>query len=198
MRGKVGKREKERERERENFSFVQVQQHKNVLICYRHVEPFDFSTYIKWRQEQKRETSHISYKGTTHTPGNCSDQDSQSSSDKVPAAMSAPLQPAKATGETEASSSGPDPSSEDRPIQPTTNSQSNSDGSMETHAVKEGDQERNNLVVSDNDQELSFAEIAELVQSGQPIPGLNTVEVLPTNQDPTPARLHRAKKPWEG
>ncbi|KAL8598563.1 hypothetical protein ACOMHN_051351 [Nucella lapillus] len=58
----------------------------------------------------------------------------------------------------------------------------------------------NNKTAADHDdgqRELSFAEVAELIQSGKPIPGLAQVEVLPTNVTPTPAKLHRVKKPWE-
>lgn len=45
--------------------------------------------------------------------------------------------------------------------------------------------------------ELSFAEIAELIQEGKPLPGLTQVEVVPTNLSPTPSSLPRAQKPWE-
>lgn len=50
---------------------------------------------------------------------------------------------------------------------------------------------------SECSSELSFAEIAELIQSGKPIPGLAQIEVVPTNEAPTPSQLPRAKKPWE-
>ena len=50
---------------------------------------------------------------------------------------------------------------------------------------------------SECSEALSFAEVAELLQSGKPIPGLAQIEVVPTNEAPTPSQLPRAKKPWE-
>ena len=44
---------------------------------------------------------------------------------------------------------------------------------------------------------LSLAELAELIQNQQPIPGLIKLDVQPTNASPTPTALVRKPKPWQ-
>ena len=43
----------------------------------------------------------------------------------------------------------------------------------------------------------SFAEIMELVQKGEPIPGVEELNIEPTNTEPTPSTRPPTKKPWE-
>lgn len=45
--------------------------------------------------------------------------------------------------------------------------------------------------------QLSFAEVMQLVQEGQEVPGLTKMDVKPTNQSPTPSQMERMRKPWE-
>ncbi|BFZ16580.1 hypothetical protein BsWGS_19619 [Bradybaena similaris] len=45
--------------------------------------------------------------------------------------------------------------------------------------------------------DLSLAEVAELIQNNQPIPGAVSVHVEPSNAEPTPSKLMRKMKPWE-
>ncbi|KAI3357477.1 hypothetical protein L3Q82_015892 [Scortum barcoo] len=45
--------------------------------------------------------------------------------------------------------------------------------------------------------QLSFAEVMRLVQEGKEVPGATTVDVRPTNQNPTPSQMERILKPWE-
>nr|XP_014347081.1 PREDICTED: uncharacterized protein C6orf226 homolog isoform X2 [Latimeria chalumnae] len=44
---------------------------------------------------------------------------------------------------------------------------------------------------------LSFTEIFHLVQTGQEIPGLKKINVVPSNCDPTLSQVPRKPKPWE-
>ena len=44
---------------------------------------------------------------------------------------------------------------------------------------------------------LSFAEVMRLVQEGKEVPGVTKVDIVPTNQSPTPSRMERMLKPWE-
>ena len=50
---------------------------------------------------------------------------------------------------------------------------------------------------SESQPSLSLAEIAELIQNQQPIPGLLQLDVQPTNSSPTPSALERRPKPWQ-
>ena len=43
----------------------------------------------------------------------------------------------------------------------------------------------------------SFAEIMELVQKGEPIPGVEELNIEPTNTEPTRSTRLPTKKPWE-
>ena len=43
----------------------------------------------------------------------------------------------------------------------------------------------------------SFAEIMELVQKGEPIPGVEELNIEPTNSEPTQCARLPSKKPWE-
>ena len=73
------------------------------------------------------------------------------------------------------------------------------------HLSVGGDSEQTNqksdnntsAVVEGKESALSFAEIMELVQSGQPIPGVETLNIEATNQEPTTSSLPRILKPWE-
>ncbi|CAG5131000.1 unnamed protein product [Candidula unifasciata] len=47
------------------------------------------------------------------------------------------------------------------------------------------------------EKELSLAEVAELIQNNHPIPGIVSVDVEPSNAEPTPSKLTRKLKPWE-
>ncbi|XP_067678712.1 uncharacterized protein [Haliotis asinina] len=44
---------------------------------------------------------------------------------------------------------------------------------------------------------LKFSEVIDFIQSGKTIPGLKTVDVKPTNADPSPSTMDRKTKPWE-
>lgn len=45
--------------------------------------------------------------------------------------------------------------------------------------------------------QLSFAEVMRLVQEGKEVPGVERLEVKPSNQSPTPSQMGRVLKPWE-
>uniref|UniRef100_A0A670KD07 Peroxisomal membrane protein PEX14-like KPWE domain-containing protein n=1 Tax=Podarcis muralis TaxID=64176 RepID=A0A670KD07_PODMU len=47
------------------------------------------------------------------------------------------------------------------------------------------------------DTSVSFSEIFRLVQAGQDIPGLQKLNITPTNGSPTPSQMARRPKPWE-
>ncbi|PVD23396.1 hypothetical protein C0Q70_16665 [Pomacea canaliculata] len=51
-------------------------------------------------------------------------------------------------------------------------------------------------LVGDN-EELSFAEIVKCIQKGRTIPGIMSLEVVASDQSPTPSNLRRSRKPWE-
>lgn len=51
--------------------------------------------------------------------------------------------------------------------------------------------------IADDQPSLSLAEIAELIQNQQPIPGLVKLDVQPTNSRPTPSALVKRPKPWQ-
>ncbi|XP_046366853.2 uncharacterized protein LOC124142424 isoform X2 [Haliotis rufescens] len=44
---------------------------------------------------------------------------------------------------------------------------------------------------------LTFSEVIDFIQSGKTIPGLKTVDVKPTDADPSPSVMGRKPKPWE-
>ncbi|KAM3617382.1 uncharacterized protein V6R79_005468 [Siganus canaliculatus] len=46
-------------------------------------------------------------------------------------------------------------------------------------------------------QQLSFAEVMRLVQEGKEVPGVEKLDIKPSNQSPTPSQMQRLLKPWE-
>lgn len=54
--------------------------------------------------------------------------------------------------------------------------------------------DRQSLHKEDN---LTFQQIVELIQSGESIPGTPQLNIQPTNQTPTKPALKRVPKPWE-
>lgn len=44
---------------------------------------------------------------------------------------------------------------------------------------------------------MSFAEVMKLVQEGKDVAGVKKLDIQPTNESPTPSRMHRRAKPWE-
>lgn len=43
----------------------------------------------------------------------------------------------------------------------------------------------------------SFSEIAKLIEKGEKIPGVEQLNIKPTNTEPTPSTHERVTKPWE-
>uniref|UniRef100_A0A3B4E185 Peroxisomal membrane protein PEX14-like KPWE domain-containing protein n=1 Tax=Pygocentrus nattereri TaxID=42514 RepID=A0A3B4E185_PYGNA len=44
---------------------------------------------------------------------------------------------------------------------------------------------------------LSFAEVFRMIQAGEEIPGLQKLDIKPSNQQPTVSQMLRKLKPWE-
>nr|XP_023652368.1 uncharacterized protein C6orf226 homolog [Paramormyrops kingsleyae] len=44
---------------------------------------------------------------------------------------------------------------------------------------------------------LSFAEVFQLIQRGEEVPGLQKLDIRPCHQPPTASQMHRRPKPWE-
>ena len=53
------------------------------------------------------------------------------------------------------------------------------------------------LIHDQEENNLSLAEIAEMIQNNQPIPGVINLDVKVTNENPTPSTMVRKLKPWE-
>ncbi|KAK0069707.1 hypothetical protein Bpfe_000884 [Biomphalaria pfeifferi] len=49
----------------------------------------------------------------------------------------------------------------------------------------------------DEECQLSFSQVADLILNNQVIPGVKNVNVQPTNGTPTPSLMNRRPKPWE-
>ncbi|XP_033001360.1 uncharacterized protein C6orf226 homolog [Lacerta agilis] len=62
---------------------------------------------------------------------------------------------------------------------------------------KEELQERPADQLQSPDASVSFSEIFRLVQAGQDIPGLQKLNITPTNGSPTPSQMAPRPKPWE-
>lgn len=45
--------------------------------------------------------------------------------------------------------------------------------------------------------QLSFAEVFQMIQAGEEIPGLQKLDIKPCNQLPTSSQMTRKLKPWE-
>ncbi|XP_037539748.1 uncharacterized protein C6orf226 homolog [Nematolebias whitei] len=45
-------------------------------------------------------------------------------------------------------------------------------------------------------QQLSFAEVMQLVQEGKEVPGVKRLDIKPSNQSPTPSQMKQVLKPW--
>ena len=71
------------------------------------------------------------------------------------------------------------------------------DQSGDTHAPPNAD------IIADSEKGeskravLSFSDIVGLVESGDPIPGLEQLNIEPTNEMPTQSVIAKGKKPWE-
>lgn len=51
--------------------------------------------------------------------------------------------------------------------------------------------------IEGSDTTLSFAEVFRLIQAGEEVPGLRSLNVTPTRQTPTVSQMPRRHKPWE-
>lgn len=57
-----------------------------------------------------------------------------------------------------------------------------------------------NCLNSDHDHtsvELEFSKIAEMIEKGLKLPGLEELNIKPSEVEPSPAAMERVKKPWE-
>ncbi|XP_017577920.1 uncharacterized protein LOC108442406 [Pygocentrus nattereri] len=80
---------------------------------------------------------------------------------------------------------------------------------MDTSCVKDnlwqgsnscGSEERtqsNKELVPEQGGPLSFAEVFRMIQAGEEIPGLQKLDIKPSNQQPTVSQMLRKLKPWE-
>ncbi|KAK7100997.1 hypothetical protein V1264_023851 [Littorina saxatilis] len=154
----------------------------------KNVEPFDLRAYMSWSGKQATSSS----------------QDSRASKDLIRTSKSstAPLHSASLLDSHLPKTVQSDGSSQGdlglKKEESTVHETAESDATVLIQ-VEEAENSYNSRrsAVSDQNEELSFADIVELVQSGKPIPGLAQVEVVPTNEAPTPSLIPRTKKPWE-
>lgn len=50
---------------------------------------------------------------------------------------------------------------------------------------------------SERSDSLSFAEVFRLIQEGEEVPGIQTLDITPCQQTPTVSQMSRRLKPWE-
>ena len=43
----------------------------------------------------------------------------------------------------------------------------------------------------------SFSEIVKIIEKGDTVPGVEHLNIQPTNAEPTPSSMERVPKPWE-
>ena len=161
---------------------------RHSLFAFRNIEPFDLAAYMEWNQKQTADPENRA----AQQDSQACPKDDRTLSQQSAQSQQADSRPGSALSCTEQTSSHkPELGSPGREV--------HLDSSLERTAASVGEvcSSENSASDSGCTQELSFAEIAELIQSGKPIPGLSQIEVVPTNEAPTPSQLPRAKKPWE-
>ncbi|KAK7488523.1 hypothetical protein BaRGS_00020308 [Batillaria attramentaria] len=148
----------------------------------RNVEPFEYATYVRWKESQACREVKLQGDSSLKVADtqNSEDQSDTPSKEVLSGSLSDNVCTDLGTNECSAVSSDI--------------------SSSHCTDVSNSEQMQHTLLVSDSstsNNDLSFAEIAELIQEEKPIPGLVQMDVVATNLPPTPSSIPRAKKPWE-